>query len=211
MEPSNEYNLEMNKFMNRFKIVNNIKHNNDKTLIWFTDGSCTGNGKNTAKGGFASICVNGYKANNIIYGKIDNHHVKASNIRAEGIAIQTVLNELKKCINSNNWTTAIIYSDSQFWEKMLYNYMPSWTAGKFEQKANPDLTKSIYNIWKELQRSNKIIKVEHIYAHNKDNSATSSDPFKRYCHDNNELADILAGIARELPDYNICNEVLCLD
>ena len=43
-----------------------------KTLSWFTDGSCHNNGKKSSTGGFAAICVSGYKQNSLIYGKVDN-------------------------------------------------------------------------------------------------------------------------------------------
>lgn len=198
----------MNKLYKGFTAVNVDINKASKTLTWFTDGACSKNGSKNSVGGFAAICTNGYKVHTLLYGKVDDREFKSTNIRAEGIAIMSVFEYLKRHIDSDKWDKTVIYSDSEFWVKMLYNYMPSWTLSKFDQKANSDLTKKIYAIWKDLQRSDKKIEVVHIYGHNKDNSKTSPDPAKRYCHDNNLLADMLAGIAQDLPDYDIRREKL---
>jgi ribonuclease HI len=190
--------ISMDDFLNKYK---NIKKIDSQVISWFTDGSCSNNGKKKALGGFAAICVSGNKKNTIIYGRVDDRTIKATNIRAEGMAILSVLEDL---IITDNWNEAVIYSDSEFWIKMIYDYMPKWKPQDFDQKANPDLTKKIYNLYNRIKR----VEFKHVYAHNKDKSATSTDPFKRFCHDNNELVDNLANIAKDLPGYDVKKIVL---
>ena len=202
-------NMQSSKFVYKLKLANSndfALNISSKTLSWFTDGSCLNNGKKNSTGGYAAICVSGYKKNTLIYGKVDNSEYKTTNIRAEGIAIMNILNILLKEIESD-WNKSIIYSDSEFWIKMFYNYMPAWKANKFSMMANSDLTVKMWDLWNKL---NKVKKIEfvHVYAHNKKKDATSSDPFKRFCHDYNALVDELAGIARELPDTEIHIETL---
>lgn len=199
----------MQKFINSFKKVNNSINKtclfDMRENIWFTDGSCTKNGKICAKGGYSAICTNGITAGAILYRRL-NVNEKPTNIRAEGMAIQTVFERLVLDVNLDTWYSATIYTDSEFWVKMIYDYMPKWSSDNFNAKANPDLTKKIWSLWNHLKKTNKKIEVVHIYGHNKDNSATSKDPLKRYCHDNNKLADQLANIARENEDYKLHEE-----
>lgn len=207
--------MSLSKYVIRFNRINStssslngitnmyVKTIPAKTILWFTDGSCTKNGKKNSSGGFAALCVLGYKGSLLIYGKVDDSKIKATNIRAEGIAILHILDLLQDEIKSTNWNTAIIYSDSEFWIKMIYNYMPKWKMDAFDKKANPDLTKKIWHMWNAILSSGKSIEIIHVFAHNKDNGATSTVPFKRFCHDNNELVDELANEGRELPDYRI--------
>ena len=206
---------DMRNFITKFNTVNNglaakFSNNiNPKTVSWFTDGSCHGNGRKSSSGGYASICVSGNSKNIVFYSKVDDRSIKATNIRAEGLAILSVLEYSLSNIKSSQWDNTIIYTDSEFWVKMIYNYMPKWSESglDFNKKANPDLTKKIYNIYNQINLT-KSIELKHVYAHNKDKSANSSNPFKRFCHDNNELADDLANLARELPDYNCRSEML---
>lgn len=185
--------------------ANLIKKLPKKTLICYSDGSCTGNGKKTSVGGYALLWVNGLKMGDITLGRVPDKEVAATNIRAEYYGIKTYLDILKKDIKNSNWDTAILYSDSDFWIIMLEQYIPKWPKDKFKSKANPDLTIPLWALWNELQNSNKKVEIKHIYAHNKDNSATSADPLKRFQHDSNKLVDILAEYARKLPDYKVVN------
>jgi ribonuclease HI len=198
--------IEMQRFNNSFKVINYSLNKqcifDSKDIIWFTDGSCTGNGKAYSEGGFAAICTNGPTIGNIIYKRMENAN-RPTNIRAEGFAIQAVFEKLILDSKLTTWNTATIYSDSELWIKMIYNYMPKWKSATFETKANPDITKKMWEYWMHLKKTNKKVELVHVAAHNKDNSATSKDPFKRYCHDNNKLADELANIARTLPDYKL--------
>jgi ribonuclease HI len=202
---------DMQNFIKCFKKINTNNPyiiNNENINIWFTDGSCTNNGKKLAIGGSAAICVSGYKKGLLLYNKVDNKIIKATNIRAEGIAIMNIFENLLKSKKSPEWRQSIIYTDSNFWIKMIYEYMPKWKPANFDTKANSDLTKQMWDLWQQLQLSPKIINIIHVYSHNKQGDATSVDPFKRFTHDNNDLADILANMARKLPDYKIHEEII---
>lgn len=193
----------------QFKLVNaNFKELKfpKKTLICFSDGSCTNNGKKTSVGGYSVLWLNGAKHGDITMGKVPDKDIPATNIRAEYYGVKTYLDYLKKDIKNSDWNSSVLYSDSQFWIKMIEEYMPKWSKSKFETKANSDITLPLWILWNELQNSGKSVSIKHIYAHNKDNSANSLDPIKRFHHDNNKIVDELATMARKLPDY----EVVCL-
>lgn len=81
--------------------------------------------------------------------------------------------------------------------------MPKWTSDTFKLKSNPDLTVKISELWKKINAFDKVVDLTHVYAHNKDKSGDSKDPYKKYCFTYNGLADELANIARDLPDYKI--------
>lgn len=203
-------NMSLVKFIYKLNLANSNTFAaaiDPKTISFFTDGSCVGNGKKNAIGGFSAICVSGYKKNTLVYGKVNNEK-SVTNIRAEGYAILAVFELLLSEIECTKWNKCIIYTDSEFWLKMIYNYMPKWSIDTFSTKANPDLTICMWDIWKKINRSDKTIEIIHVYAHNKDNSQNSPDPFKKFSHDNNALADELAGIARELLEYGTVIEVV---
>ena len=201
-----EYIDDMTNILTKFKLINNnnLYKTDHRINIIFTDGSCLKNGKKNSSGGYASLFVNGPYKGNLIYGKVQDDVVKATNIRAEYFGIISSLEKLQSGL-TDNWYAAIIYTDSEFWIKMLYEYMPKWNSAKFDTKANPDLTKPLWKLWKELQASNKEISLRNVFAHNKDKSATSTDPFKRFCHDNNAIVDNIAGIAGKLETYEPIN------
>jgi ribonuclease HI len=174
----------------------------DNTSIWFTDGSCTGNGTFNSVGGYASVCVGGPYIGTIIMAKIDNKIAKATNIRAEGLAIIKTLDH----ISNNTDTNTIIYSDSKFWINMIYDYMPNWSDSKFDTKANPDLTREINSKWKSLKSAGKSVTITHVYAHNKSSGKDSLDPFKHFCYTYNDIVDNLAEYARSLDGYEIITQ-----
>lgn len=203
-------NINVVKFLYKLKLARSNEFAvsvDPKTVSFFTDGSCIDNGKKNAVGGFAVIGVTGYMRNIIILGKVDNTRTRATNIRAEALAILKVLELLVRDIELPLWNKCMIYTDSEFWQKMLYEYMPRWNKSKFKSMSNSDITIPMWNLWNTILE-NKSIEVVHVYAHNKDNSAKSRDPFKRFSFENNDLADELAGIARDLPDFNVVEEIV---
>jgi ribonuclease HI len=182
--------------------------NKNKDNIWFTDGSCKGNGKTTATGGYASICVSGYKKDTILYGKLDNNINKATNIRAECTAIMNIMELLLKDFRYVvTECKIIIKTDSKFWISMLYNYMPTWSSTKFQEKSNSDLTIKLWDYWKQILLLHINIDLKHVYAHNKDCSA-SGTPLDQFNHDFNNLADMLAESSRTLLDYTPRSDLL---
>lgn len=193
--------------------LSKIKVNYDTTKyneqIWFTDGSCTNNGRKNSHGGYAAICVSGTAKGSCALGKLgpDSNGKAPTNIRAEAMAILYILEKINA---RESHEPTIIYTDSEFWIKMLYNYMPNWPESKFDKMANPDITKKMWRIFREVQARNKgELKLVHVYAHNKKNDRDSNDMHRRFCHDNNSAADIFANIARmsvpigETREYNL--------
>jgi ribonuclease HI len=179
----------------------------------FTNGSCTNNGYINAVGGFSAILVAGYCKNNLLFGKVNPTMLSTSittstnitaptNIRAEGLAILTALNELNDTSDNDKWTEAVIYSDSMFWINMIKNQMPIWDRTIINTRPNPDITISIRDVWSNINKV-KNVQIEHVYAHNKDNKADSRDTIGIYTFHNNDLANILANIAKDSPDYDI--------
>jgi ribonuclease HI len=200
----------MQSFVKKFIHANYDKHSMyympSHIVAWFTDGSCHKNGKKNSSAGYSAICVSGYKKGTLLYKKLDSKTIPPTNIRAEGFAIQNVINVLINDIKSDEWKNAIIYTDSEFWIKMIYEYMPKWKPTAFDSKANPDITKKLWKDWNIIINSGKKIELVHVFSHNKDNSANSLVPFKQFCFKNNELADDLANTARELTDNKLREE-----
>lgn len=161
----------------------------------FTDGSCTKNGKKDAKAGYSVVFVLGPWKNKLILKSLNKgSKYPDSNIRAEGFAILCVLQKLKK---NNKWVNCFIYTDSEFWKKMIEEYMPKWSDNDFCIKKNPDLTKKIWKLWNHISSDKKTIKIVFVRAHNKNGWKDSIEPYKKFCYDNNKVADSLANIARD--------------
>jgi uracil-DNA glycosylase len=174
-----------------------IENTINKSISIFTDGSAVGRyGKNkkdsTCRGGYSAIfsgTIQGQLLGNL---DISNHF--ASNIRAEG---QAIISALHKClIELNQKTTIDLYTDSEFWIKMILNYMPKWTEQKFMEKENSDLTIRLWKLWKEINSKHNI-KLHHVYSHNKSGLKNSNNPDDQFKYINNELADKLADEARK--------------
>jgi uracil-DNA glycosylase len=174
-----------------------IKIENINTISIFTDGSAVGKyGKNkkdvNCKGGYSAIFIG--LINGELLGNLDTSKYFASNIRAEG---QAFISALDKCLNILQEKTQInIYSDSEFWIKMILEYMPKWPIDKFTKKENSDLTIKLWNLWKEINLKH-IIKLYHIYSHNKSGLKESTNPDDQFKYINNERADKLADEARK--------------
>lgn len=207
-----------NKFLScdHFVRANEILHKINKTQInWasislapinrvlvrqiiFTDGSAAsknnrgGNKKDAAcKGGYAAVFIGPIKGN--LLGSLDVSGVFASNIRAEG---QAIISAFKMCHDELVEPTQVeLYTDSEFWIKMINEYMPKWSDDTFEKKANPDMTTTLWELWKQIN-SKHTIKLVHIYSHNKSGLKYSTDLEDKFKYVQNELADKLATEAR---------------
>ena len=166
----------------------------------FTDGSCHPNNRSKkSKAGFSAVFVGGYLQDEIICEKLETHENYASNIRAEGMAIIAVLEKLDNRDTWDLWTRCEIYTDSKFWIDMIERYMPNWIkkGTKFISKKNPDLTTRLWKLHKYYKKNKKEIIFIHVYAHNKKGWKNSDDPYKSFCYENNECADVVANWARE--------------
>lgn len=157
----------------------------------FTDGSCINNGKKDSVGGFAAIFVGGCISGKRLRGKLTKN---PTNIRAEGIAIIRAIERVKK-LNPDEWKELIIYTDSEFWIKMLTKYIPKWNDDKFNTQANPDLTKKLWALWNSFDDQHKL-NIVHVPAHNKSGWRDSKNEYKRWCYINNDKADRYANKAR---------------
>jgi uracil-DNA glycosylase len=179
---------EESKFINcdHFKHVD-IDWNIYETVRVFTDGSCLKNGKQDSKGGFGFY----FPRSNKKY--IGNCIKNATNIRMEGAAIYYAM----KKISSMQWNKCEIYTDSRFWIHMYTKYMPTWSKEKFEEKANADLTKKFYNLYKKLSEC-KIIEFIFVPSHDKSKWSEGTD-HQKWCSKNNNIADRLAFKATSLP------------
>jgi uracil-DNA glycosylase len=155
----------------------------------FTDGSCKNNGKKNAVGGFAAIFVGGALKGKKLMGKLKSN---PSNIRAEAFAIINVFERLKK-LDAAAWTSAIIYTDSEFWINMVNIYMPKWRDDKFDKQKNSDITKRLWKLW-NLFTVHKL-ELRYVPAHNKSNWKNSYDDYELWCYKHNEEVDLLAGKA----------------
>jgi uracil-DNA glycosylase len=170
------------------------------THMVFSDGSCINNGKKNAKGGYAAIFIIGPWKNKKIMSSLPKTNYTHSNIRAEGESIIQILELLKKDMlsdSSHEWRTCQIYTDSDFWRKMILDYMPKWSESQFLQKKNPDMTLKLWNLWNWIMGKGKNLELIWVPAHNKLGWKNSNDLYKKWCYDNNDVVDKLATYARE--------------
>ena len=169
-------------------------HSNGNSHVVFTDGSCTGNGKGQkAIGGYAAVFVDGMFVDTLLTGNLKTKRYPASNIRAEGMAIK---DSLALMLEDPNLEHGCIVTDCEFWVKAIYEYMPSWSDERFRTKANYDITSGIWEMWNQAKRTARM-EILHVYSHNK--SGWLDEPtgtYKRYCADQNDYLDQLAGYAR---------------
>jgi uracil-DNA glycosylase len=187
----------------------------DRCHYIFTDGSCNPNNKSPKSiGGYSAIFASGLFNGRKIYGNLDVSKYNASNIRAEGFAIirsmEMVLGKIKTKTKNNehchnntddnidDWDVCNIITDCKFWIDMIYKYMPKWTNNKFTQQSNPDLTKRIWVLWREMNTlDNKEINILHIKSHNKSGWRDKpKDSYEKWCYNFNEQADFLCKKAR---------------
>lgn len=185
--------------MNIPKLKINYNENKDpKILGFFTDGSTSSNGKRNSTGGYAYICVNGYLKNKVLVGNLaTEHNLPPTNIKCEAKPIIYILELLKNTIESQEWTKCEIYTDSMFWIDMFNKYMPNWEKKNinFDTKKNPNLTKHMWKLWKDITLK-KEVNLIFTPSHNKQGGSTSQDPYVKFCHDNNDIADQLANWGR---------------
>ncbi len=162
------------------------------TQIIFTDGSCQPVKKEHGKyyGGYSVVFTEGTMHSKVLIGAID----QATNIRAECQAIIEALKVMDKIKEPQH---IIIYTDSEFWIKMIYKYMPAWVANgvAFDSKANPDLTQELFALWNACRHK---IKLEHVYSHNKTKLRESKNLLDQKKYKGNELADKYAAEGRQL-------------
>lgn len=181
-------------------IVNHRFNLQDGCTVVFTDGSCSPNKRcKEAVAGYAAIFVLGAFQDTVIYGNLDTSKKYASNQRAEGFAIYQTMVFLQNHISE--WDSVIFVSDSDFWIKMIEQYMPAWEEQSldFKEKANADLTRPMWELYTQLiYVHEKKIEFRHVASHNKSGwKDKPSASYEKFCYDSNDLADRFAGYARE--------------
>ena len=151
-----------NNTTNTTNTTNNTTNNNNNLniignniLVIYTDGACSNNGKKNAKAGIGIYIDNMYSISEKLEGKQTNQ-------RAELYAILKSL----KIININDYTSIIIYTDSQYSINCITKWIKNWIKNNWKDKhnkpvKNKDLIEPIYNIYK----TNNNIKFTHILAH----------------------------------------------
>ena len=132
-----------------------IKNNKENPIYIYTDGACKNNGKKNAIAGIGVYIKDICDISERIKGKQTNQ-------RAELYAILKSL----KIININDYTSIIIYTDSQYSINCITKWIKNWIKNNWKDKhnkpvKNKDLIEPIYNIYK----TNNNIKFTHILAH----------------------------------------------
>jgi uracil-DNA glycosylase len=172
----------------------------DNRQVIFTDGSAVsptnrgggGNKKDkNCRGGYAVVFVSGPITGSLL-GNLDVSKIYASNIRAEG---QAIISALAKCAELTRPVIVDIYTDSEFWINMLTKYMPKWSAAKFAEKENSDMTIYMWGLWKKVVALHRV-GIHHVYSHNKSGLRDSADSSKQFLYKWNAMADKLADEAR---------------
>ena len=169
-----------------------------KKIVVFTDGSCKPNRKSPKdRGGYAGVFSQGPFRDLTIYGSLEVKHHYATNIRAEGQAIISVLEIIGSDKLIDAWTECVIVTDSEFWINMITKYMPVWSEEKFKQKENHDMTTKLWSLWNTLM-SNRELSLHHTYSHNKSGWKSAAEgTFEKYCYDQNDYVDQMCGYARK--------------
>lgn len=132
-------------------------------MTFYTDGSCTNNGKMNAKGGYGIVGVDDNEKVRFVHAKSEND---TTNNRQELKAILYVmLNYGEKC---DDWgQPPIVYSDSAYCVNTFNEWMFNWAKNnwiKSDKKVpeNLDLIKAYYDWYKKGYR----IDLRKIKGHN---------------------------------------------
>lgn len=134
-------------------------------MIYYTDGSCVGNGKAHNTGGFAIVEVNDDGTLNNVYARSCKD---TTNNREEIKAILWVL--LAKGEPADDWfQPPIVYSDSAYCVNTFNNWMFNWARNNWiksdkKEPENLDLIKTYYDFWMHGYR----IDLRKVKGHNGD-------------------------------------------
>ena len=127
---------------------------------WYTDGTCKGNGRVTARGAWGCICKEGPLAGKSWAGPITTP--KPTNNQAEGAAIECALkNIIKGAANGRH----VICTDSEHWINMIEDFMPKkYDSGdtKFATYKNSEMCVRIWDLNIEAQKMG--VEYRHVNA-----------------------------------------------
>lgn len=150
-----------------------------KSIVIYTDGSCINNGKRGSKGGLAVVFPEHSSSN--YSEKLTG--VKATNNRAELLAIVRALEIVNKDIDPKSQHSVLIKTDSLLCVKTITDWLRAWKARGWK-KADNQIPKNL-DILKILDSllAHRRVYIRHVAAH-----TGRSDPDSVY----NAMADTLA-------------------
>lgn len=126
---------------------------------------------------------------------------------AEGTQLLTVVasnlgvapGQIKQRLNETP-NTAIIVTDSNFWIKMLSDYIPSWRASgvSLDSKANSDIVRVMIETLDKMDSLDLTWQTQHVSSHNKKGSLNKfpTPEYAYACY--NEYADMCADLGRDM-------------
>lgn len=166
----------------------------------YTDGACSNNGNGIfSSAGYAAYFSKGPLDSTVVYGKvppavIDGKMVYGTNNRGEGLGIITALEYI---LENNIKANTTLVTDSEFWKKMIEQYMPSWEdrGVDFKDKKNYDLTTRLHDAVKRVKKLGKFT-IIHVASHGKNPNAPP-DQVK-----GNSIADEYACKGKGLKNYD---------
>jgi ribonuclease HI len=101
-------------------------------LVWYTDGACSKNGQDDAKGGFGVVCID-EDTDTIIYQHAEFHE-NTTNNRMEMMAI---IHALKTAYDNMFISSApIIRSDSAYAINTFTSWMYNWQRNNWKRAGN---------------------------------------------------------------------------
>lgn len=164
------------------------------TIIAYTDGSCIGNGKKSAIGGYGVFFVDD-RFEEVSEPLTNDNGITVTNNRAELLAIITALNVVTETANGNK-EDIVIYSDSKYCKLVIEKHCFSNKALSSTLK-NPDLLKILHDQWTTIQVP---VSVRYVEAHKKENVE-------------NDIADTLAvlGTAQAIMEKKLTGKLKAFD
>ena len=126
---------------------------------WFTDGSCLNNQSTATSATWGFTNLPSQSKPHVYYGgsilsvinvyQDKEEKTKFTNIRAECTALIKCIQHIKDNYDINT-TTHEINTDSEFWIKMINEYIPKWkryTTFKWTDHKNADLCEQLWNVY----------------------------------------------------------------
>jgi len=179
----------------------------------FTDGSCPGNGREDATGGWGvyvtSGPLKGHKGHGpvSIYINSSGHRFKRTNVRAE---LTAVIEALNIYLESGIVGNLIMYIDNEMCVNILNSWLARWAEeDRIDDMKNPDLLRLIetrLNKLKNMQsEGNFTFKAQHVYSHIEKKGkipkpGTSEYKIWKYNHEADRLANLGATECKSLPE-----------
>jgi ribonuclease HI len=136
----------------------------ETTLIAFTDGACSNNGKSNAKASYAVVWPYHMEYNDACL--LPNHPTPTNN-RAEYMALIHALNLCERHLDPTFSKTLIVYTDSM----LLFNSITDWICkwkrnGWMSSTKDPVANRDLLEIIDHTMSKRKVV-LRHVRAHQK--------------------------------------------